>query len=470
MRPEEKQQPRSPFLWGAATSSHQVEGGNRHNDWWHWEEQGKIEGGARSGAASDHRTRFREDMRLAAELGLNSYRFSIEWSRIQPEEDRWDLSELEWYRELVAECERNGLVPMATLHHFTSPQWFAEKGGFSHDLSPRWFAAYVQRALEALGPRVPLWCTFNEPMVLVAGTYLGSFMPPAKFAPQLASKACRNLLQCHVDAYDRIHAMGSGRRDGPWRDLPLQVGIAHNMLDFRPDRRWHPIEKAVSSVFWRFYNRSWLDAVTGRKQHFGIPFLVPYAQPVESALGRATCDYIGVNYYTKGYVQWRPRTKVPGVSSKLPLGLTFARRKEPASDLEWAVHPKGFARVLDCAASYGLPIYVTENGIADNRDHYRPYYLVSHLREVARAIERGRDIRGYYHWSLLDNFEWIKGFGPRFGLYRVNYDTFERTATGSALLLKKLIEAHGGDRAPSIDVLDRPAWQPWAQDPPLPPA
>lgn len=459
--------PKKPFLWGAATSSHQVEGGNRHNDWWCWEEQGKIEGGARSGPAADHWNRFRDDMRLAAELGLNSYRFSIEWSRIQPEEDRWDLSALEWYRELILECERKGLMPMVTLHHFTSPQWLAEKGGFSNDLSPRYFAAYVRRVVEALGSRIPLWCTLNEPMVLISGTYLGNFMPPAKFSPKLASKACHNLLACHVDAYRQIHAIS--KREGPWAMEPIQVGIAHNMLDFRPDRKWHPIEKLISRVFWRFYNQSWLDAVTGRKQHFGIPLVMPYAKPVEAAFGKPTCDYIGVNYYTKAYVQWRPKSKTPGVSSTLPLGLTFARRKEVASDLEWAVHPKGFARVMDMAARYGLPVYITENGIADGRDHYRPYYLMTHLREVARAIERGHDVRGYYHWSLMDNFEWIKGFGPRFGLYRVNYETFDRTPTGSALLLKKLIEAHEGTQSPRTDVFELPAWQTWTQGPPAPP-
>lgn len=454
-----------PFLWGAATSSHQIEGGNRHNDWWYWEEQGKIEGGVRSGPATDHWHRFREDLKLAADLGLNSYRFSVEWSRLQPEEDRWDPKALDWYRALIDECERNGLMPMLTLHHFTSPQWFAEKGGFTSDRSPRYFAEYVRRVVEALGSRVPLWCTLNEPMVLIAGTYLGTFMPPAKYAPDLAAKACHNLLKCHVDAYHQIHN-GISKREGPWADHPIEVGIAHNMLDFLPDRKWHPIENVLSKLFWRFYNKSWLDAVTGRKQHFGVPFLMPYAKTVPEALGKPTCDYIGVNYYTKAYVQWRPRDAARERPSALPLGLAFARRKEPASDLEWAVHPHGFAKVLEYAAGYGLPVYVTENGIADGNDRYRPYYLMSHLREVAKLIERGCDIRGYYHWSLLDNFEWIKGFGPRFGLYRVNYENFERTPTGSALLLKKLIEAHAGTTPPDPSVFEAPAWRAWLEGPP----
>ena len=383
------------FLWGAATSSHQIEGENRYNDWWQWEHQGNIEGGARSGRAADHWNRFREDLRLAKDLGLNSYRFSVEWSRLQPEEGRWDPEPMEWYRELIAECERLGLLPMLTLHHFTSPQWFAEQGGFTNERAPKFFAEYTRRVVEALGPRVPLWCTINEPMVLVAGTYLGTFMPPAKFAPELAAKACHGLLKCHVEAYRQIHA-GISRREGPWADHPIGVGIAHNMLDFLPDRRWHPIENFLSALFWKFYNRSWLDAVTGRKQRFGVPFLMPYAPQVPEALGRPSCDYIGVNYYTKAYVQWRPRSAARERPAALPLGLAFARRKEPASDLEWGLHPQGFSRVLDYAAGYGLPLYVTENGIADQRDA-----VPAPLSDDSFARSCTRPGEGFGHSRLL---------------------------------------------------------------------
>ncbi len=452
------------FLWGAATSSHQIEGHNRHNDWWAWEEKGNIEGGARSGPATDHFNRFREDIRLAADLGLNSYRFSVEWSRLQPEENRWDPAGLEWYRELIAECEKRRLLPMLTLHHFTSPQWFAEMGGFAQPLASRQFSAYVHEVVAGLGSRVPLWCTLNEPMVLVAGTYLGTFMPPAKFAPKLASMACHNLLKCHVQAYKIIHSK-IRNREGPWASHPIRVGIANNMLDFVPDRRWHPLERLLTGLFWRFYNRSWLDAGTGGPQRFGVLGLVPEADPVIEALNVNTSDFIGLNYYTKAYVQWRPKAPARERPAVLPLGLTFARRKEPASDVEWAVHPEGFGRMLNYVSQYGLPIYVTENGIADHKDTLRPHYLMTHLHQVGSAIHRGLDVRGYYYWSLMDNFEWIKGFGPRFGLFRVDYDNFERTATGSARLFKKLIRAHqdAGVSAtgPDLGILESAAFASW---------
>ncbi len=430
--------PKPLFLWGAATSSHQIEGYNEKNDWWNWESQGHIDGGVRSGAATDHWNRYKEDLKLAADLGLNSYRFSIEWSRIEPKEGKWDSEALDWYEALIAECEKNKLLPMATLHHFTSPLWFAEKGGFSFAGSPAYFAQYVKKIVHRLGSRVPLWCTINEPMVLTAGTYLGKFMPPAEFSPHKASLACRNLLKAHVLAYDIIHS-DTPVRKGLWKDHPLQVGIAHNMLDFLPDRKWHPIERVLVQILRRFYNRAWLDAVTGRKQHFGVLGLVPKAKPVKKALGRNTVDFIGINYYTKAYVQWRPKAPAQERPPELPIGITFARRKETVSDLDWAIHPAGLSRMIRFVRRYGLPIYITENGIADREDQLRPEFLKSHIEVLEKALLEGTDIRGYYYWSLLDNFEWVKGFGPRFGLYHVDYETFQRTPTRSARVYQKII-------------------------------
>jgi len=433
------------FLWGAATSSHQIEGNNIHNDWWAWEADGNIEGGVRSGHSTDHWNRFREDLKLAADLGMNSYRFSIEWSRIEPEEGKWNQDAIDRYSELLGECEKLGLMPMLTLHHFTSPKWLAERGGFTDARVADSFERYTRKIIQTLGPRVPLWCTINEPMVLVSGTYLGKFMPPAVFSPQLASVASRNLLRCHVRAYDLIHCELKERK-GPWKDVPIQVGIAHNLVDFMPDRKWHPLEQVLAKAFHGFYNRAWFDAITGRKQKFGIAGVIPAPDQVPEARGRLTCDYLGVNYYMKAYVQWRPRDQAPDQPKDVPIGLAFARRKEPASDMGWAVHPEGFRKMLRFASRFELPIYITENGMADRDDDLRPSYIHSHLLELSRAIHHDRiDVRGYYYWSLLDNFEWIKGYGPRFGMFHVDYETFERKKTHSASLYQRIIEAH---RAP----------------------
>jgi beta-glucosidase len=267
-------------------------------------------------------------------------------------------------------------------------------------------------------------------------------MPPAQFAPHLVPVACHNLLKSHVRAFDILHSELK-TRTGPWRNVPLQVGIAHNMLDFLPDRAWHPMEQILSVVFHRFYNQAWLDAITGRKPRFGVPGLIPSALPVSEALGRKTADFIGVNYYTKAYVQWRPKQGATEGPSELPIGVSFARRKEVVSDLGWAIHPKGFERILRFSGKYGLPLYITENGVADRDDNVRGEYIRNHIEALKSVRQDGIDIRGYYHWSLLDNFEWIKGFWPRFGLYQVDYGTFQRKPTGSSHIYKKLIEEAG---------------------------
>jgi beta-glucosidase len=429
------------FLWGAATSGHQVDGGNTRSDWWAWEKEGHCEGGACSGPAADHWNRYQEDLRLAHEMGLNSYRFSIEWARIEPEEGRWDEEALGWYLKLLTECERLNLVPMLTLHHFTSPKWFADKGGFTAKNSPELFARFTEKVAKTLGSRVPLWCTLNEPMVLAIGTYIGKFMPPALYSPERAGEACRNLLDSHVRAYDILHTQIT-ERQGPWKEMPIQVGIAHNFLDFKPDRKWHPMERILTWAFRSFYNQSWIDAIMGKKQHFGVIGLMARAKPLKSALGRRTADFIGVNYYTKAYLRWRPKDASEGASADLPIGISFARRKEPISDLGWAVHPRGLGKILRYCHSHKLPIYITENGIADREDRLRGEYLLGHLEEIAKVREEGVDIRGYYHWSLIDNFEWIKGFGPRFGLVAIDYNDFKRSPRKSSLLYKKIIQAH----------------------------
>lgn len=437
------------FAWGAATSAHQIEGGNEHNDWWAWEQEGRIEGGVRSGLATDHWNRWEEDLQHAKDLGLNSYRFSIEWSRIEPKEGQIDFDAIQRYRQILEGCARHGLKPMVTLHHFTSPLWFARQGGFSAPAAPVLFAKFVQIVVRELGAQIPLWCTFNEPMVLVVGTYLAGFMPPGTHNPAGASRALHGLLRSHALAYDIIHRE-MPTRAGPWKDSGLLVGIAHNLLDFAPDRRWHPLEWGFTRVLRNFYNHSWLRAIVGKKPRFSVPGIIPKVAEVPEALGRATADFIGINYYTRAYVQWTRQHTMQGPGSKLPIHVAFARPKEPVSDVDWSIHPNGLAKIIREVTRYGLPIYITENGIADREDKLRGEYIFIHLRAIAREISNGAPIHGYYYWSLLDNFEWIKGYGPRFGLYEVDYKTLARTARPSAHLFKKIVESHCSREAPSV--------------------
>jgi beta-glucosidase/6-phospho-beta-glucosidase/beta-galactosidase len=227
------------------------------------------------------------------------------------------------------------------------------------------------------------------------------------------------------------------------------------MLDFRPERKWHVVDLLTARVLRGLYNNAWVEAVAGEKQRFGLPGVLPFAPQLEKLRGRRTFDFIGVNYYTRAYVQWRPRSKTQESIPQIPVGISFARRREQASDLGWAVHPKGLRRILESLRRFNAPIYITENGIADATDDLRSQYLHAHLTEVARARVSGLDVRGYYHWSLIDNFEWIKGFWPRFGLAAIDYETMQRSPRPSAKYYRELIEAHGFSGAPDELVLKR---------------
>ena len=430
------------FLWGVATSGHQIDGDNRDCDWWAWEQAGNIESGEVSGKATDHWNRWDQDLQNAASLGLNAYRFSVEWSRIEPQEGQWNQQALDWYIALIEKCEKLGLLPMVTLHHFTLPRWLSDKGGLTHPHFPDRFGGFVRKVAHAFGSRVPLWCTVNEPMLLAIGAYLGGVMPPAESDPRALAAAHRGLLKAHVLAYDTLHKHAA-RREGPWKDRPLEVGFAHNMVDFHALRAWHPAELWMVRIFRRYYNRAWLDAVTGRRQHFGIRGLLPTPRQVWQARGRRTVDFIGVNYYMKAYPCWGPQKKEGAQFLQfrnLPVGIRFQREGDNVSDLGWPIHPEGLGRMLRFASKYKLPIYVTENGIADAQDALRARFVQDHVQQVANAREHGADVRGYFHWSLLDNFEWVKGFGPRFGLWEVDYQTFERKARPSAQIYAQLVQ------------------------------
>jgi len=441
------------FLWGAATSSHQIEGDNKNNDWWAWEQKGNIDRKESSGSATDHWNRFREDLGLAKELGLNSYRFSIEWSRVEPEEGKWDLSAIEKYAAILAECEKLELMPVVTLHHFTSPLWFVEEGDFINEMAYYKFANYVRKIIKTLGNRIPLWCTFNEPIIMCVGKYLARFQPPAIYEPSYCSKMFRGLLKSHVRAYDLIHSEMPQRR-GPWRHHPLMVGYAHNMMDFVPARHWHPMERFLTFIARSFYNQSWLDATTGKKQQFGITGLVPTAAEVKEATGRLTTDFIGINYYSKAILRWRAKGDHYEVAAGLPFGIGFSDPGEPVSEMGWGFHPEGLRRMIRFVKNYGLPIFITENGIADGPDQFRTDYLKSHLRVLAQEIEQGADLRAYFYWSLIDNFEWVKGFKPRFGLIEVDYETFKRTPRPSFYEYQKIICQHrGGFFGPKLNIL-----------------
>ncbi len=413
----------SSFLWGTATASHQVEGGNLNNDWWAWEQQaGHIRDGSRSDLACDHYHLYRQDFELLASLGQNAHRFSLEWSRIEPTPGHFDRAAIAHYRDVLECLRRLKVEPVVTLHHFSNPVWLASAGGWEIPEVVDRFAAYVREAVDAFGDLVKYWVTINEPVIYGTMGYLAGTWPPGKRNPSLLIAVLRNMLLGHARAARIIHEH-SPRSD-------VKVGVAHHVRVFDPYRRVLPPDHFVARLGESLFNQAVLRSML--EGRFRFPF--GWGDIPD---GRDSLDFIGVNYYSREMATFdfrRPRSF---------FGSYFAHPEHPKTAAGWEIYPEGVYRVLKDVARYKKPILITENGVADEQDELRPSFLVSHLEQVHRAIAEGAPVEGYLHWSSLDNFEWAEGRHLRFGLIHVDYDTLERTVKPSGELYAKICAAGG---------------------------
>ena len=415
------------FRWGVATAAHQVEGNNDNNDWWDWEQQpGRIKDGSRSGLACNWWADAEEDLDRAAGMGLNALRLSVEWSRIEPRPGEFSAQALERYAQILRGLRERGLEPMVTLHHFTSPRWLAERGGWENPETVGLFARFTGRVVEALGPYCDLWCTVNEPNVYAYSGYMEGHFPPGKSDFGMAMHVLRQMLRGHAAAYREIHRLQPQAR----------VGLAHNMRVFDPLRSLSPLDRLAAWLPARAFNETILNALA--RGRWTLPLGRGSAREVQGTL-----DWIGLNYYTRDHIAFDRRRWQS----------LFARQMH-APDVELLdgnygeFYPPGMYRFLVRLSRMGLPIYVTENGIPDDDDDQRPRYIVTHLQQVARAIRDGAPVRGYYHWTLVDNFEWAEGWTLRFGLIALNVETQERTPRKSAGLYAAI--ARSGTLTPEM--------------------
>jgi beta-glucosidase len=402
------------FLWGVATSAYQIEGA-RDNDWTEWEalERLKVRG-ARCGRASGHGERWRADFGLLPTLAANSYRYSLERSRIEPEPGRFCDDALAAERARVRVLSRLGIEPCVTLSHYTHPRWFWAEGGWEDPRAVARFRRFAEAAAESLGPYVRLWVTLNEPVVLLLGGYLDGQIPPGKRGFPAAARAFENMLRAHVEAAAAIRERIPGAR----------VGIAHNMMEFAPDRADRLLDRRLAREGERLYNLALLEAIATGDLAWSFPGEGRIRVRIPDL--PAANDYVGVNYYSRVHIRFRGR---PGA-----IGQFFYR--DPAgrglTDTGWEVHPHGFDVVLRQAAAPGKPVIVTENGIATQDDRSRADFLREHAAVLAHRRAAGTPIAGYFYWSLIDNFEWLEGFRPRFGLFEVDYTTYARRRRPSA--------------------------------------
>jgi beta-glucosidase len=406
------------FLWGTATAAHQVEGNNRANDWWAWEQtSGHVKNGDSSERACEHYHRFPSDFELLGSLHQNAHRLSVEWSRIEPRRGQFSPEALEHYREVLTALRERGMEPMVTLHHFTNPTWIADLGAWEEAKTAEHFADFAARVVDEYHDLVRYWVTINEPTVVAYQGYVRGEWPPGKhYDLGQVARVLTTLMRAHWLAYERIKS----------RHPQAQLGLAHHIRLFDPARAWMPLDRAVAWAFDRVFNRTTLKTLQTGKLVF----------PLTSA-GRATGptpsqDFLGLNYYTRDLVKFNRRYRDE----------LFGERVMPAeaqrSDLGWEIYPDGLYRALRGLAEFRLPVIVTENGIADDADRMRAAYLLSHLTAVQRAIADGVPVRGYFHWTAMDNFEWAEGYSAKFGLIACDPQTQERRLRPSARLYAEI--------------------------------
>ncbi len=394
------------FLWGTATSSHQVEGGNTNNNWYAWEnEPGRIVNGQKSGLACDWwGGRWKEDLEHAARDGQNTHRLSIEWSRIQPKLDTWDENALDYYRQMLKGMHKLGLKPMVTLHHFTDPLWLYETGCWENENAPKYFAEYVRRVVSALKDLVDFWVTINEPAVYVTGGYIEGNFPPGKSNLTAAFTVMRNLLKGHASAYRIIHELQPA----------AAAGYAKNYRGFEPARNWFLPDIWITRFTSGSFNDAFSDAILNGRLKFALK-----NEAVPEAIG--TQDFIGINYYSLEKVVFKPFAFKDVFHHRY-----FPKNSELSETGFIANIPRGMAAALKWARKFDLPIYITENGVEDSSDGMRPGYLARHLHEVWKAANFNWNIKGYYHWSQVDNFEWERAWTQRFGLWGLDVETQKR--------------------------------------------
>jgi beta-glucosidase len=405
------------FLWGASTSAYQIEGGNK-NDWSEWEKRNakRLAENAKSYWSSEQQERFPEmfdpenyisgtamgsynnfdkDLECIKELNLKAYRMGIEWSRIEPKEGEFDMEAIKHYREMLQKLKDNNIKIVLTLWHWPLPLWISSRGGLTNKKIVQYFTKYAELLVEEFGGLIDYWVTLNEPLMIIGHGYIdGKFPPNRKWDLFGSIKVFNNYIKIHKAIYKVIH--------DKYPDAQVSIAMTTGFLE--PAHRWNPIEVLIAKLAYYFRNELFINKA--RKQ----------------------LDYIGVNYYHHDRIVWYPPFK--------------ENLNKEVDDRGWEFYPRGIYEVLKKYKKYKKPIIITENGTADADDKLRPRYIKEHLKYIHKAIREGVDVRGYFHWSLIDNFEWAEGYWPKFGLYSVDRRTFERKARSSVKVYSEICKSN----------------------------
>jgi beta-glucosidase len=402
------------LLLGVATAATHIEGGEQDHNWYQWSEQGKIKDGSHCKVACDHIHHVREDVQLIENLGCQTYRLGLEWSRIEPEEGKFSDEGIAFYWKELQLLQEKGIKPLVTLWHFSNPLWVEREGGWTNPKTVDRFLNYVAFVVSKLGDWVNDWITINEPNVYLFFGYFEGIWPPGKEGDIRGFiKGANHFCQAHCKAYQLIHQLQEN----------ANVGVAHHLRVIDPANRW-PLTMTAVKLTERVFQGMFLEAMTvGSFQkplkNEGIP-MGQYA------------DFIGINYYSRDIIKG---TMKPGQL----FGERLVAVDAEVNDLGWEIYPEGLGRVATKMwEKYQLPIYITENGTCDREDDFRKKYIFDHLKVLVETIQQGVKIERYYHWSLLDNWEWAEGESARFGLYHNDFRTQKRTLRASGEYFKRI--------------------------------
>lgn len=388
-------------MWGTAISSYQTEGNNFNSDWWEWEQKGKTK--EKSGKACDYWNNYKKDHDLLGELGCNSFRFSLEWSRIEPREGEFSQEAIEHYREILEDLRKRNIKIALTFWHWTSPIWFQEKYGFHKKKSIEIFTGYVEKITGEFADFVDIFLIINEPMVPLGMGYLTGLFPPGKKNPILFWKALKNISKAYVESYKIIHSVKS----------EALVGMTHLY-------NWYDSggSNFIGKLIYQF--SKWFRVAAFNRRIKGYQ------------------DFLGLDYYRLGRINLKR-----GKSKKI----NFFVEEDENNVMGWIAYPEGMYKVVkEAYADCKIPIYIAENGFPFGvglNDDYRSDIIKENLGYLKKAIDEGIPVKGYNYWSFVDNYEWLYGFEPRFGLVEIDYKTLERKPRKSFYEYKKIIQNNG---------------------------
>lgn len=402
------------FLLGVSSAAAQIEGGEVGSNWNDWYHRGYIKDGSNPAVADDHWNRWKEDCDLMAAMGMRVCRLGLEWARLVPERGKPSQEAIRHYREELSYLRDRDIRPLVTIHHFSNPMWFEEKGAFAKRENLEDFLDFVRLCGESFGDLVGDWITINEPNVYATNGYCFGLWPPGRKSYLQTFHVMENMAYCHIRAYGMLHEI---RADMGYTDT--FVGFANHVRVFDPKNPKNPLHRLLARLAeWLFQGALTLAMGTGR---FRLPLRNRWhVKPGEY------CDFNGVNYYT--------RSTVSGLADGV-------REGSPCNDLNWEIYPEGLVRCAEKLQKVlPRPLWVTENGTCDNDDHFRAKYIYDHLAAICAS---GLPFERYYHWCFCDNFEWLEGYSARFGLVHIDYETQKRTVKRSGEFYAGMIAAGG---------------------------